>query len=227
MTQNPYNIEPEKEPSSFRLISTLGIAGFLSGLILVAVYLYTKPIIAENKAEALKAAVFEVLPQTESFKAMVLDGNSLRELQESEKADEDAVIYFGYDGAGNLSGIAIPGAEPGYQDLIYGIYGYRPDQKTIIGFKVLESKETPGLGDKILSDPDFSANFTRLLVEPQIEVVKKGEKKSENQVEAITGATISSNAIGRLLQKSVEKWKQPVADYLRENQIQLTSYGEN
>ena len=31
MTQNPYNIEPEKEPSSFRLISTLGIAGFLSG----------------------------------------------------------------------------------------------------------------------------------------------------------------------------------------------------
>ena len=117
-------------------------------------------------------------------------------LQETEKADEDAVIYFGYDASGKLSGIAIPGAEPGYQDLIYGIYGYRPDQQTIIGFKVLESKETPGLGDKILSDPDFAANFTRLLVEPQIEVVKKGEKKSENQVEAITGATISSNAVG-------------------------------
>lgn len=225
MTKNPYDIEPEKEPSSFRLISTLGIAGFLSGLVLVGVYVFTKPIIAENKAEALESAIFEVLPGTETFRAMLLEGESLRELENSEQAEAEQVIYFGYNQQGQLTGVAIPGAEPGYQDLIHGIYGYRPDQKLIIGFKVLDSKETPGLGDKIFKDADFAANFNSLLVEPQIKVVKKGEKTSENQVEAITGATISSNAIGRLLQKSMEKWKLPVAQYLKDENIELADYG--
>jgi electron transport complex protein RnfG len=88
----------------------------------------------------------------------------------------------------------------------------------IIGLKVLESKETPGLGDKIFKDADFQLNFTALQVLPEIESVKKGEKQRENQVEAITGATISSNAIVRLLNDSMEKWREPIANYMqREN----------
>ncbi len=48
MTDTMQNIPQEKEPSSFRLISALGIAGFLSGVVLVSVYLFTKPIIAKK-----------------------------------------------------------------------------------------------------------------------------------------------------------------------------------
>ena len=133
-------------------------------------------------------------------------------------------VYIGLNADGDMTGFAIPGAEPGFQDIIGVIYGYSAVDKTIIGFEVLESKETPGLGDKIFKDMDFKTNFVSLVVEPEIEAVKKGEKDSENQVETITGATISSKAIVRLLNKSVEKWKDPIAGYMNTNNLALASH---
>jgi electron transport complex protein RnfG len=215
MTSSRPNISQDKEPSSFRLISALGIAGFLSGLVLVSVYIYTAPIIDQNRAEALKAAIFEVLPQTTSFRAFVLEDGELKEV-ESESESGAEKVYMGLTEDGTISGFAIPGAEPGYQDIISGLAGYDADDQVIIGFKVLDSKETPGLGDKIYKDTDFQLNFTNLSVIPAIEVVKKGEKSEANQVEAITGATISSEAVVRLLNKSMEKWKAPIQRYMNE-----------
>ncbi len=216
MTDTMQNIPQEKEPSSFRLISALGIAGFLSGVVLVSVYLFTKPIIAKNKADALKAAVFEVLPGTASYKAFVLDGDQLKEVDANAESDEER-IYLGLAENGSSTGFAIPGGEPGYQDIISALAGYNPGDDLIIGFKVLDSKETPGLGDKIFKDADFQLNFTQLAVEPEIEAVKKGEKTAPNQVEAITGATISSKAIVRLLNNSMGKWREPINRYMNEN----------
>jgi electron transport complex protein RnfG len=80
---------------------------------------------------------------------------------------------------------------------------------------VLETKETPGLGTKIETDPGFLKNFEKLdvalndamtaLAHP-IEAVKKGEKEHPWQIDAITGATISSNAIASILGRSTEHW---------------------
>ncbi len=50
----------------------------------------------------------------------------------------------------------------GYQDFIRLLYGYSPDDQAIIGIRVLESRETPGLGDRIETDADFLSNFQRL-----------------------------------------------------------------
>ena len=213
MAEAPHIIPEEKEPSSARLIISLGIAGLLSGIILVGTYLYTQPIIDQNKAEALREAIFEVLPNTDSFLTLVPEGEGLRETTEGEEIG-DEVVYLGLDSLGSTTGFAIPGGEPGYQDIIAALYGFVPEEEMIIGFKVLESKETPGLGDKIFKDLDFQTNFTQLKVDPPVEVVKKGEKTSPNQIEAITGATISSKAIGRLLAKSVEQWQGRIDAYL-------------
>ena len=204
--------DKEKEAGSFRLIATLGIAGFLSGIILVGVYLYTKPFIAENKAKALEKAVFEVLPGTVRFEPYYWTGNEL-----AKASGQEDLIFFGYDQADKLTGVAIPGEASGYQDIIAALAGYNPDQKVIIGLKVLESKETPGLGDKILLDADFKNNFKALAVVPDIEVVKKGEKKNPNQMEAITGATISSKTIGQLLRNSMNLWKERIENHLNKN----------
>lgn len=221
MSDSVQIIPQEKEPSSFRLIATLGVAGFLSGLILVGIYLITKPIIAHNKAEALKAAVFEVLPGTETFKTLTPEGDGLREVEAGEKVDE--AVYLGLDAAGKMTGFAISGGETGYADVIEALFSYNPNAELIIGFKVLESKETPGLGDKIFKDADFQLNFTELAVDPEIETVKKGEKTQANQVEAITGATISSKAIVRLLNASMAKWKAPIAAYMEQQQLETAS----
>lgn len=210
----------ETEPSSFLLISTLGLAGFFSGLVLVGAFLYTRPIIAANRAQALQQAIFKVLPGCASFRTIELRDGQLVMLEEGapepKEGEEVRRIYAGYNDKDKLIGFAISGEEPGYQDLIVAIYGYNPRKEVVIGFEVLESKETPGLGDKIMKDQAFLANFQSLAVEPPITVVKKGEKKNGNEIEAITGATISSKAVGRLLEKSLAEWRPLIGEYWKE-----------
>ena len=106
--------------------------------------------------------------------------------------------------AGELLGYAVPAEGPGYMDTVGLIYGYEPRSGTIVGVAILESRETPGLGDKIITDPAFHENFRRLSVEPVIVPVKKGRKQSANEVDCITGATISSKAIVNILNEAVD-----------------------
>ncbi|MCB0560610.1 MAG: FMN-binding protein [Lewinellaceae bacterium] len=208
------------ESSSFRLVATLGLAGFFSGLVLVSAFLYTQPIIAANRAKALEQAIFRVLPGCTGFQTLELREGRLvaleKEAEEPKGGEEPRRIYAGYNEQEKLIGFAIPGEEPGYQDLVVALFGYNPTEKVIIGFEVLESKETPGLGDKIMKDAAFHANFEALAVEPAITVVKKGEKKKSNEIEAITGATISSKAVGRLLDKSMAGWRPLIEAYWKD-----------
>jgi len=99
--------------------------------------------------------------------------------------------------------------------LIRVLYGYSFDDEAIVGIRVLESRETPGLGDKIEKDPDFLENFRRLdvslngdgsAVQHPIEFAKHGTKEEDWQVDGITGATISSKAIAAILSRSSDYW---------------------
>ena len=211
------------EPSSSRLIATLGIAGLLSGLLLVGAYLYTLPMIEANKAAALERAIYKVLPGCTSFETLVLTDGKLDVLKEVKAAaggKPPKAIYAGKDETGKLIGFAIPSDEPGFQDVIAGIMGYQPETKTIVGFEVLDTKETPGLGDKIIKDKAFTVQFESLSVVPEIVAVKKGEKKNPNEVEAITGATISSKTVVKLLNKGIGEWKGTIEGYLKNQGIE-------
>jgi electron transport complex protein RnfG len=81
----------------------------------------------------------------------------------------DESIYAGFDETGRFVGWAIPAEGAGFQDTIRLLYGYVPEREEIVGMRVLESRETPGLGDRILKDPAFVAEFEGLAVEPRIE----------------------------------------------------------
>lgn len=103
----------------------------------------------------------------------------------------------------------------GYADTIHVLYGYDLDAQTIAGLVVLQSKETPGLGDKIEKDPAFLKNFEALDVRldaqgaglaNEVVAVKSGAKTKAYEVDGITGATISSKAIAALLQVSASRW---------------------
>jgi len=217
----------EKEPSSFTLILALGIAGLLSGVVLVGTYLFTAPMIAANKAAATQRAIFKVLPECDSFTTLKLEGGKLTPKvantggkEESDK--EELLVYAGYNKGNELIGFAIPGSEPGFQDIIGTIFGYDDAKKIIIGFEVLESKETPGLGDKIFKDADFQTNFKALAIEPEIVPVKKGAKQNPNEVETIAGATISSKAVVRLLNKTMAVWQVAIDDYIKTNKLRVS-----
>lgn len=197
--------KPKPASGAKMLRAMLGI-GIISALLTVSAFELTLPRVQKLKAEALEAAIFRVLPGTVNTRAFELSSNgALIELANGEKPE--TVYYAGYDAQGKLVGYAITAAGQGYADIIRVLYGYDPNAQTLVGFQVLESKETPGLGDKIEKEQRFLDNFKALDVsldnegklKNKVVTVKQGEKKNPWEIDGITGATISSRAIGNII----------------------------
>ncbi len=205
----PENKIPEL-PSSTKLIVTLATVAMISGLLVVLVYEFTKPIIAENQRLATERAIFTVVPTAKSRLTFAVAKDKLVLANDKTEAE---LIYAGYDENHKLVGIAINAAGQGYQDIVKILYGYNPASNCITGFDVLKSTETPGFGTKITTDKDFLANFKCLDTQVNvaqsglanmIKTVRHGTKQHAWEIDAISGSTITSNAMGRMLNKSAQ-----------------------
>ena len=172
-----------------QMILSLSIIGVISGVSLVGIYKYARPRIEINAKKAVREAIFAVLPGIENYKVIMKDGKE---------------IYEGLDSSGNLVGYAFTGEGGGYQGKIKIIVGADPELKEIKGIEILESVETPGLGAKI-SSSWFKNQFKGLKTLPFIELIKEKKLKKSNQIQAITGATISSKAIVKIVNKSLKE----------------------
>ena len=84
--------------------------------------------------------------------------------------------------------------------------GIKPDLETLTGIEILESQETPGLGQEITSD-EFKKQFINLKTIPRITYIKNQKPTNPNEIEAITGATISSKAIITILNDTIKEIK--------------------
>ena len=195
----------------FRMIRALGAIAMLSGLLVVLVYQFTKPIIAENQRIAIEQAVFKVVPGATRRIDLVLSEHGVS--LPGDAVENGVPIYVAFDDRGNLKGVAMAAGAQGYQDIVKLLYGYDLDCQCVRGIKILKMTETPGLGDKIAFDPVFLQNFDALdakldpsgkaLANP-IEAVKAGSKQNAWEVDAISGATISSVAVVRALNNSMQ-----------------------
>ena len=199
-------------PPSLRMLMILGGISMLAGLLVVTVVQYTAPFIAENQRVAIEKAIFHVVPGATSRRDFLLGPNGLEVADEDKGAGER--IYAGYDDQGQLRGIALKAEATGYQDVIRILYGYDPTCQCVTGIRVLKMTETPGLGDKIAFDPAFLRNFEALeaklndagdALANAIRAVKHGNKTRPWQIDAISGATISSAAIGRMINDSGQR----------------------
>ena len=211
---NTSTIQTNAAASSTKMLRAMVGIGVICALMIVLTFEGTLPIIEKNKAEALEKAIFKVLPGTVTKQAFQLNENDI--FAETDSPDKEAqLVYAGYDDRGKLVGIALEASGMGFADVLRILYGYDPEKQQIIGFYVLESKETPGLGDKIEKDDDFLANFKALDVALKEDMstlqntvipVKNGKKQNPWEVDGITGATISSRAIGNTIATSTERW---------------------
>jgi electron transport complex protein RnfG len=203
------------------MIIVLGLIAMLSGVLVVLVYEYTAPIIAEKERLALEAAVFQVIPGVDSETARQIaffidaEGklhNSEAATAEAKKAKKDP-FYAVYDDSDALLGFAMLGAAQGYQDVVQTLFGYDVTEQRIVGMTILKSVDTPGLGDKktVEKNKKFMANFDALdvsLTEDKttiahpIGTVKHGTKTKDWQVDAMSGATITSRAIAKGMSKT-------------------------
>jgi len=200
---------PAKESAStLRLVATLAIAGALAGLLIVLVNQHTKPIIDKYKAEQLQKAVYEVLPGTKLYDTYYLVDAALSlNLPEGAKESEYKRIYVGYDVNNKLNGVAMSRGESGFQDVIMIIFGVDPTTGKLKGMKVLDSKETPGLGDKIFKDMAFVNQFFADPATPLIPVKPGTGKGKPGEIDTITGATISSKKLVEIINHALEEWK--------------------
>ncbi|MDI3508142.1 MAG: H+/Na+-translocating ferredoxin:NAD+ oxidoreductase subunit [Clostridiales bacterium] len=93
---------------------------------------------------------------------------------------------------GQVSGYAIKTMPSGYGGAIELTVGISTDG-TLTGIYVGNNSETPGLGAKA-SEPKFKDQFKGKKVDTPLEVIKSGQA-NDNQVQAISGATITSRAV--------------------------------
>jgi len=219
----------KKGTSSFLMIRTLGGVGIACSLLIVSAFQITKPIIKKNKAIALEKAIYQVIPgATKKITFEALQDGSFKRTEHDVEGNPR--VFVGLNEKDEFMGMAVEAEGNGFQDVIKMIYGYSPEHQTIIGMYVLESKETPGLGDKIESDEAFQANFKALDVSVDssgekllhsVELVKPGKKTQPWQMDAITGATISSKATNKIIRLSSETWMPRIQKNLQDIKDQI------
>ena len=199
--------------STWKMYRAFAGTGVFCALLIVVVFQATEPVIAHNKAQALNRAVLLVLADAQHKQAFRwTQAGAFEAVSEADGAAD--VIYAGYTASGQLAGIAIPAQGMGYQDKIELLYGYSPTHGAVVGMKILSSRETPGLGSKIGTDETFLQNFKRLVIQlneaggiaQAIEVIKPTQQRQAWQINAISGATVSSKAVANIINQSSEFW---------------------
>ena len=243
--------QPAKQPrpkqtSSIAMVLTLGIVAMVSGLLVVLTWQLTYGPIKENQRIMIEKAIFQVIPGAVHRQTYTLTENGLvseseiknkqQQTQENttsstiEKKNnrvkkEDLKFYAAFDNKGQLKGVATEGAAQGYADMVKLLYGYDPSCECIRGFSIIKMAETPGLGDKILTDKNFLASFKALdarVNEQQtalindIITVKHGSKSNPWEIDAISGATITSKAVGKAINQSANQLLPRLQSYLKQ-----------
>lgn len=189
--------------SSLAIIRCLGLVSLISGILIVGAHVATKERIRINQEIITRDSIAQLLPGVRRQAIFLVEPTG--QLTRATATAAGRKVFAGYDASGKLLGVVLEASERGYADMITALYAYDPASRTIVGFTVVEMRETPGLGDKIAKDAEFLKNFLALDATHPIVAVKHGKKQNPWEIDAISGATISSRAVGRMLQKSVQE----------------------
>jgi len=198
---------------SFAMLRALGVIAMVSGLLIALAYEWTAPIIAEGRRLATEKAVLALIPGAVSQRAFILapEGLVATEVGQGQTGEP---LYAAYDAQGQLKGVAITGTGHGYAGPVEVMFAYDPTRQAIVASKVQKSNETPGFGDKLDTDPVFLKNFVALDARLDAEggalanailTVKHGTKSQPWQIDAITGATLSSRAMGKAANQAAQR----------------------
>ncbi len=181
---------------STRMIIVLTLITIVSGGSLAMVDKATKPRIEENKVKALNAGLQKLIPSAKNF---------IRQEVQLEK--KKYVIFKGVDGD-SLKGWGFLLSGPGFQDKIEIVTATDPEISKLLGIEVLFQNETPGLGAEMVKDK-FRDQFKGLSVNQEITYVKyKKPEPDTNGVQALSAATISTQKLLLIINKSIKTIKE-------------------
>lgn len=184
----------KKESTLFNMVSSLVIVTLVASTALGYVYELTKGPIAAAKLAAKMKAIDEVV--------VPYDNNPVEEMYKiSVEGSVDSLEVYPAKKDGKLMASAIRSFSPkGYGGNIWLMVGLLPDGN-IQSIVVLEHKETPGLGTK-MNNIEFQEQF--LGKNPSSFNLKV--QKDGGDVDALTGATITSRAFGGATQLAFDTY---------------------
>lgn len=173
---------------TINLAVRLFIITAVAGLLLAFVNSTTAPVIAQQEADKLQAALSSTYPDAEEFipidegklTSVQEENPNIQQVYEAKKGGETEGFVFDVLGRG------------GYGGDIQFVVGVNGESKEIIGYDVLRSAETPGLGTQVSEEPFKGTVIGNTMNEP---LVAAQDPSADNDVQAISGTTISVNAI--------------------------------
>lgn len=160
----------------------LAMACILSGAVIAGTYAITAPVAAEQAVNQKAKAMQELVPDGQKFEPIAGKTEWYSVLK-----DGKTIAYI------------VPAEGKGYGGAIKMVAAVTPDGKAI-DYKILAHNETPGLGDNASKD-HFRKQFKGKAA-TDLTVVKTPTDKN---IQALTGATITSKAVTLSIQKAVEE----------------------
>jgi len=180
-----------------KMIGFVLVFGVFWSTALVAVDTMTGPRIEKYLLEKKRKKVLEalVIPyEADTIEAVFTANVTAEEI-------DGKTIYTAEDGS-----IAFEFSGPASQGPISGVIALTPDKEAIKGIAMIQQNETPGLGSRVLADENL-VNFRDKKVVPELLIVAAGTASADNEVDAITGATLTSKALEKNINKNVQATK--------------------
>ena len=165
------------------LIITLTLIMVASASVLTVVQQQTVPKIEQHAQEKKENAILNVLPDAEEYE----------QINKGEMT-----LYKGLDSGGNVVGYAVQNSGQGYQSIIRIMVGLDLNQNKVKRIKILSQAETPGLGARITEDQFKSQFYGKSF---------NDSYKAKADVDAISGATISSQDVADVVKGAINKVK--------------------
>jgi len=169
------------------------------GLVLAVTNAAWQGRIAENKRHKFESRAAALLPQAEAFETaeplrLELPGGKVDvlEIRKAVRGPDKTCVGWAFTAKGS-----------GFADKIELVLAVDAPFKTLQGFAVLFSNETPGFGDKI-KNPYYQDQFKGAPAAP-LTLVKTGEPTTiDDRIVAISGATVSSEAVVKIINTYIE-----------------------
>ena len=182
----------KKESTFLNMTLTLFVITIVAGVSLGFINDITKGPKAEAKLARKTSALKNVLPE--------FNNNPVQEVSliKSDLAKDSIEIYPAFLDEVQAGTAVVGSSEKGFSGLVKIMVGFHPDG-TINNIAVLEQKETPGLGTKMKDE-----KFIRQFREKNPSSFNLKVKKDQGDVDALTGATITTRAFGEATQMAYD-----------------------
>ena len=179
------------------------VASFCFGLLIAVTSAGLSPRIRQNEINKRNRLVSALLPEAKNF---ILIEEQV-EIQSLQRMNENIDIYKAMSDANECVGWSFEAIGSGFADKIKLVIAVDKDFEKIAGFDVLSSNETPGFGDQIKHD-FFRDQFEDAPV-GELKLVTVGDSEEpDSEIVAISGATISSEAVVEIVSNSVTQVKE-------------------